>query len=328
MTYSAVDKLPRFPSGRTGWPWTAPADSPPEQGDWPRITLVTPSYNQGGFIEETLRSVLLQGYPNLEYIVIDGGSTDGSVEVIKRYEPHLSHWVSESDRGQSHAINKGIAAGSGEVVGWLCSDDLLAPGALWAIGRHFADHPDCQWLAGRGDFVSVDTGQVKRRRAGMDSPTALMAFWNYGGRGSYLPQPSTFWRRSLWDQVEGLREENHLSMDYELWLRFEERTDLHVIDDVLSVSRLHADCKTVGQRREQVREMMQCAYDAATRRGFGQWRLTCRMLNWLIRRHLARGRQQWQARCWKGAYWELASLIRQSKRVWDENGRLSLLKAE
>src|ERR1700738_1526878 len=110
----------------TGWPWTT--ETPrlpavrPDGSRWPRITIVTPSFNQGQFIEETIRSVLLQGYPNLEYIIIDGGSTDNTVEIIKKYEPWIACWVSEKDRGQSDALNKGFARATGQILAWLCSD--------------------------------------------------------------------------------------------------------------------------------------------------------------------------------------------------------------
>jgi cellulose synthase/poly-beta-1,6-N-acetylglucosamine synthase-like glycosyltransferase len=119
----ALTELPPPPTGKTGWPWTegTPAldHTRPDGQPWPRVTIVTPSFNQAEYIEETIRSVLLQGYPNLEYIIIDGGSTDGSVDIIRRYEPWLAHWISEPDRGQSHALNKGFRRASGQIMALL-----------------------------------------------------------------------------------------------------------------------------------------------------------------------------------------------------------------
>src|SRR5947207_6789592 len=139
MTAPRLDDLPAPPSGRKGWPWTEATPKAPEKStpnfSWPRISIVTPSFNQGQFIEETIRSVLLQGYPNLEYIIIDGGSTDNTVGVIKKYEPWLAYWVSEKDRGQCDAINKGFARATGDIFAWLCSDDVYAPGALRRIAE-------------------------------------------------------------------------------------------------------------------------------------------------------------------------------------------------
>src|SRR5690554_4018590 len=116
------------------------------------ISIVTPSFNQGHYLEETIDSVLSQNYPNLEYVVIDGGSTDGSVDIIKKYEKHLKYWVSEGDRGQSHAINKGLARCTGEVFNWLNSDDYLEPGALQTIGEAF-ENPNTTAFIGRSNIV-------------------------------------------------------------------------------------------------------------------------------------------------------------------------------
>ena len=148
-------ELPTPPAGKTGWPWTVETPPlPPARPDgspWPRISIVTPSYNQGQFIEETIRSILLQGYPDLEYIIIDGGSTDQSVEIIKKYEPWLTYWVSEKDRGQAHAINKGFARVSGEIGGYLNSDDFYLPNALSAAAVSFIR---LRWdlFIGRSDY--------------------------------------------------------------------------------------------------------------------------------------------------------------------------------
>src|SRR5579885_3553995 len=128
MRCPTLAELPPPPAGKTGWPWTIETPALPasraDGSPWPRISIVTPSYNQGQFIEETIRSVLLQGYPDLEYIVIDGGSTDQSVEIIRKYERWLTYWVSEKDRGQAHAINKGFSSVTGELFNWINSDDL------------------------------------------------------------------------------------------------------------------------------------------------------------------------------------------------------------
>jgi glycosyltransferase involved in cell wall biosynthesis len=131
----SVQDLPSPPSGKTGWPWTVDcdlleSDVLPQFSKYPRISIVTPSYNQGEFLEETIRSVLLQGYPNLEYIIIDGGSTDATIDIIKKYEPYIAYWVSEPDRGQSHALNKGIQHATGTVLGWQNSDDFYQPNAF------------------------------------------------------------------------------------------------------------------------------------------------------------------------------------------------------
>src|SRR5438105_6022991 len=137
MRCPTLSELPSPPLGKTDWPWTEDSNQSPGQKNhsnpWPKISIVTPSYNQGQFIEETIRSVLLQGYPDLEYIIIDGGSQDESVEIIKKYEPWLTYWVSEQDRGQSHAINKGFDRSTGLILGWLNSDDVLLPNALATV---------------------------------------------------------------------------------------------------------------------------------------------------------------------------------------------------
>ena len=155
-TALTLKDLPPAPEGKRGWPWTEQTEPLPDKmadgSDWPRISIVTPSYNQGQFIEETIRSVLLQGYPNLEYIIIDGSSDDNSVEVIKKYESWLAHWVSEPDNGQSDALNKGFHYSSGTISAYLNSDDLYFPNVFWDVADVFLKKTDIKWLGSKPYF--------------------------------------------------------------------------------------------------------------------------------------------------------------------------------
>lgn len=206
-----------------GWPWgETPCVRPEmmeEEADWPRISIVTPSFNQVQYLEETLRSVLLQGYPQLEYIVIDGGSTDGSVDILRSYASRLDYWVSEPDNGQTHALNKGFARASGDWLMWLNSDDVLLPGALWEVARAIRLHPACDWLI--GNVVVVDEKRVPLRRfeaiCRTDDWTDFLC--NKRRMGTSIPQPGVFWSRRAWSATGPLDEALHYVMDYEYWVR-------------------------------------------------------------------------------------------------------------
>jgi glycosyltransferase involved in cell wall biosynthesis len=210
----------------------------------PRISIVTPSFNQGPYIEQTIRSVIDQGYPNLEYIVIDGGSTDGTVAVLKKYEKHLAYWVSEPDRGQSDAINKGLAVATGEVFNWLNSDDLLAEGSLARIGSYFAAHPGVDVLCGYCRIFDGPTGAtVRQDRMGIRR-NAEETLLEPG-----VNQPSTFFRLRTVRELGGINDHFRYVMDLELWMRYLLANDLHRVrttDDLLSHFRLHGASKTVG----------------------------------------------------------------------------------
>ncbi|NJO85210.1 MAG: glycosyltransferase [Blastochloris sp.] len=168
--------------------------------DYPRISIVMPSYNQAQYLEIALRSVLEQQYPALDLIVIDGGSTDGSVEVLRQHADQLAYWVSEKDSGQADAINKGFARATGEVMAWLNSDDVYLPGALHAVGEIFARWPQVEWLTG-WDMNIDERGMITTARRGTPKIRSLIRRGWYHGRGlGFIRQESTFWRRSLWEK--------------------------------------------------------------------------------------------------------------------------------
>jgi glycosyltransferase involved in cell wall biosynthesis len=208
---------------------------------WPRISIVTPSYNQARFIEETIRSVLLQGYPDLEYIIIDGGSSDGSVDVIAKYESWLSYWVSEPDRGQAAAINKGFELATGEIIAWLNSDDTYTKQALAAVGLFFTRHPGADVLCGGGIYVFED-GVIARKYKSSSADLERMVVRNN------IIQPSTFFRKNVWQNVDRLDESLRFSFDLDLWLKSKRRYSFATHHQYFSKFRLHEQGKTLSHR--------------------------------------------------------------------------------
>ena len=203
--------------GKIGWPWTKEElDFPRTMSDgktWPKISIITPSYNQGQFIEETIRSVLLQGYPNLEYIIMDGGSTDETVEIIRKYEKYLYYWESKPDRGQCHAINKGWELMNGTITSWLNSDDLLRPGALRTVAESFERSQDKHLLIGSCQIVNVDRETITIKHP-LPLEAESLLLW-----GSVPGQPSVFLKTSLVNDVGKMNETLHYVLDWEYWLR-------------------------------------------------------------------------------------------------------------
>lgn len=248
MRCPSLSDLPAPPPGRVGWPWTEESpridDVLAESSDLPSISIVTPSLNQGSFIEATIRSVLLQGYPKLEYVVMDGGSRDQSVDVIRRYERWLTTWSSAPDRGQSHAINKALAHCGGTVFNWINSDDYLAPGALVEVGRVWASKAP-NLLVGRGLVVDGATGRVVHDWSARPPRTPLDFI---AVDRVVMSQPSTFMELRRVREVGGLREDLHYVLDWELYLRFVTRLRISlrtaVTSHVLSYSVGHQDAKT------------------------------------------------------------------------------------
>ena len=246
---SILGELPEPPSDKTGWPWTEQSDpllkAQSDGSPWPKISIVTPSYNQGAFLEKTLRSVLLQGYPNLQYIVIDGGSTDQSVEVIQKYTSWIDEWESKPDRGQSHAINKGMAQADGDIVAWLNSDDFYMPNALRHVARAFTEHPsDVGAIVGQGQKVD-EHGNVGHTPALNDLSYDAFLHWMQGGN---FMQPSCFMRRSVWEECSPLREDLNYCLDVDLWLKIADRFRFTKVDRLLSRALEHRAAKTIADR--------------------------------------------------------------------------------
>ncbi|HYO88527.1 MAG TPA: glycosyltransferase family 2 protein [Candidatus Limnocylindrales bacterium] len=213
----------------------------------PRISVVVPSFNQAAYLPAALDSLLDQGYPDLEVIVIDGASGDGSAAIVRAYAPHLAYFVSEPDRGQSHAINKGFAQATGDVLTWLNSDDLLMPGALEAVGEIFAAFPQVQWLTGQPANLGAD-GVLRHfpLKAGYFAG-AIRRGWYHGRALGFIRQEGTFWRRALWDRVGGaLDEARYYTMDYDLWRRLARHAPLIAAGQTLAAFREHAAQKTAA----------------------------------------------------------------------------------
>jgi glycosyltransferase involved in cell wall biosynthesis len=210
----------------------------------PVISLVTCSFQQGHFLEQAIRSVLGQDYPAIEYIIVDGGSTDGSVEIIRRYQSALAWWVSEPDRGQTDALIKGFGRAGGEICGWLCSDDLLLPGALHAVAAFFSAHPEA--MAVYGDALWIDSeGRILRPKKEMRFSRFVLVHDH-----NYIPQPSMFWRRALYEAVSGLDPDFDLAMDADLWERFSRKTGIAHLPRYLSCMRFYPEQKTRSRRAE------------------------------------------------------------------------------
>jgi len=246
-----LDVLPSPPEGRTGWPWTeqcSPLSGAPEHGaEWPRITIVTPSYNQGQYIEETIRSILLQGYPNLEFIVIDGGSTDQTTAILDKYDPWIAYWESDPDEGQAHAINKGLRRGTGEIEAYLNSDDVYCPYALKEVAAQFLQ-PDVKWASACTEKTDGEQSEYIRPQT-----KSLAEFIFYQS----FPQPSTFWRASLRGDTE-FDESYNFCLDGAFFCELIDRAGMPSMypGKTWAVFRVHDDSKTTRLQSLRHREML------------------------------------------------------------------------
>lgn len=207
----------------------------------PLVSIITPSYNQSRFLEQTMRSVLEQDYPNIEYIVMDGASTDGSLEVIQRYQHKLSYWESVPDKGQTDAINKGFARATGDILAWLNSDDLLLPGAVSAAVKQLQSHPEVGMVYGDTIFVNADGEKIGKFAAAQTDLKRLQ-------RGYvHIPQQASFFRVDLWRKVGPLDPTFYFAMDYDLWVRLARLAPLLYVPELWACFRLHGDTKTISE---------------------------------------------------------------------------------
>lgn len=207
--------------------------------DLPLVSIVTPSFNQARYIEATIQSVLAQDYPRIEYIIIDGGSTDGTVEIIKNYEGRLASWVSEPDEGQTDAINKGFARAKGDILAWINSDDTYEPEAVAAAVRYLEGHPDVGLVYGDCSFINESGGVIgKFNAAQTDLPLLRRGY-------VHIPQQASFFRADLWRQVGPLDTSFYFAMDYDLWTRLAARSDIKYVPQTWANFRLHTSGKTI-----------------------------------------------------------------------------------
>jgi glycosyltransferase involved in cell wall biosynthesis len=219
----------------------------------PKISVITPTLNQGQFIEDTIRSVLLQNYPNLEYIVIDGGSTDGTQDILKRYDDAIA-WISEPDKGQVDAINKGFAKATGEVIAYLNSDDMYLPNTLLAVGKAFLAAPQAQIFTGK--CINIDVNGKTIRPLITSYKNLLLSFGNDKILKiiNYISQPATFWRINLLDSIGYFNPDYRFAMDYDYWLRISQSHKIYFLDQYLANFRIYPSSISGSDSKKQFEE--------------------------------------------------------------------------
>lgn len=265
----------------------------------PRVTVITPSYNQAAYLEQTICSVLDQNYPNLEYFVIDGASTDSSVDIIRKYEKRLAWWVSEQDCGQAEAINKGFARATGEYIAWINSDDLHMPGIICTMVDAFSHTPDVGLIY--GDVVSIDQDGKPFNIMRYDNWTLddLMAF-------SIIGQAGTFFRHSVLQKTGYLDTRFHCLLDHHLWLRMAQVAPIRHLPGVVAAARFHPEAKNVARAAEFAHE----AYELM------DWMRTQPELAQRINRHVWAGAHRFHARYLLDGDQPFASLKAYMRSLW------------
>ncbi len=220
----------------------------------PKVTIVTPSYNQAEFLEETILSVLNQNYPNLEYWVIDGGSTDGTKEILKKYSNRLTGWVSEKDQGQTDAINKGFSHASGDILAWINSDDTYQPNAISQAVNLLVEHPEWGMVYGDTQFIN-EHGKIIGK-----FPAAQTDYEKLRQGYVHIPQQASFFRANLWNKIGPLDPTFYFAMDYDLWVRLAKEAPLVYVRQLWANFRLHGSAKTISADDRCWPEMLRVHY--------------------------------------------------------------------
>lgn len=245
----------------------------------PKITVVTPSYNQAKFLEQTILSVIGQEYPNLEYILMDGGSNDGSIDIIKNYEQHFTYWQSEKDNGQSAAINAGFARGTGDILCWLNSDDMFMPGALLKIGRIFKDITEPTIIFGNCLHFHENSSKTRGSDVVKSSEELELEICNY------MIQPSSFWNQGAWEKTGRLNESYHYGMDWEWFVRAQiAGITFRPVKDYLSLYRIHEAHKSGigGEKRDlEIVKMYETYTGEKLKKAFIKWSKYKNKFKWL-----------------------------------------------
>ncbi|MFZ2976073.1 MAG: glycosyltransferase family 2 protein [Candidatus Moraniibacteriota bacterium] len=223
-----------------------------------KISIITPSFNQAQFIERTIKSVLEQNYPDLEYIVMDGGSTDGTVEILKKYSDRII-WKSEKDRGQSDAINKGLKIATGDIVAYLNSDDTYEPKALQKVADYFSRNPNSKWAYGKCKIINANDQEIRKPITWYKN--FLLKKYSYSKLlcENFISQPAVFWKREIHSELGFFNESEHFCMDYEFWLRIGRKYPAGVINDYLANFRYYSNSKSGSVNKKQFQDELRLA---------------------------------------------------------------------
>jgi glycosyltransferase involved in cell wall biosynthesis len=222
--------------------------------DQPLVTVITPSFNQARYLEATIQSVLSQDYPHIEYMIVDGGSTDGSAEIIKKYESQLAWWVSEKDKGQTDAINKGFARAKGDILAWINSDDTYESGAVSAAVKYLHEHPEVGMVYGDCNFIDEDGRVIGKFGSAQTNYRLLRQGY------AHIPQQTMFFHADLWKQVGPLDPSFYFAMDYDLWTRIAARSEMKYVPQTWANFRLHSSGKTIAADDRCWPEMIRVHY--------------------------------------------------------------------